>query len=43
MMPFITLPEIKKERVARKQMIKKAFLVASSINTSITNKKLMKG
>ena len=28
MMPFIPLPEIKKERVARKQMIKKAFLVA---------------
>lgn len=27
-MPFIPLPEIKKERVARKQMIKKAFLVA---------------
>ena len=28
MMSFIALPEIKKERVARKQMIKKAFLVA---------------
>ena len=28
MMPFIPLPEIKKERVARKQMIKKAFFVA---------------
>ena len=27
-MPFIALPEIKKERVARKQMIKKAFFVA---------------
>ena len=27
-MPFIVLPEIKKERVARKQVIKKAFLVA---------------
>ena len=28
MMPFIPLPEIKKERVARKQMIKKAFFAA---------------
>ena len=28
MMPFMPLPAIKKERVARKQMIKKAFLVA---------------
>ena len=35
-MPFIALPEIKKERVARKQMIKKAFLKLA-INTSITD------
>ena len=41
-MTFIALPEIKKERVARKQMIKLAFLKLA-INTLITNKKLKKG